>query len=389
MSLFAGKIRRYFVHRPGFYMDAEQKGWTRKTNFLPIRHLLNFTAVSYSDDHMRKQLSLYWICQLAGWGTAAIYWSYHQIPQIDSLPLGILSVLAPFLSSILSTHLYRQLAHQKGWIRLDLRQLLPIMFLALVALTMIYLAAAATGATWCYGMIDLGAFLGMLTGGTRYLSIWLLAFHLYHFARHSRQAEIDQSNYEKLAIAAQFKRLNSELNPHFLFNSLNSIKALILENPAAARQALDLLSDMLRNSLRFSNQKRIPLAEEIKSITAYLALEKIRFEERLQYQIDIPEEFQQTLVPPLSLYNLVENAVKHGIAKSKSGGRISISAKKLPDSIHLTVLNDGQLSDTLNAGIGLKNTRERLELVYGPEASLELRNANTKQVSSSLTIPAV
>ena len=336
---------------------------------------------------MHKKLSLYWICQLGGWGIAAAYWSYHQIPLIDSLALGILSVLAPFLSSILSTHYYRQLAHRKGWIHLDLRQLLPIMLLALVGLTGIYLVVAFIGGTWCYGRVGLGAFLGMLTGGTRYLSIWLLAFHLYHYARHSRQAEIDQTKYEKLAIAAQFKRLNAELNPHFLFNSLNSVKALILENPEDARKALDLLSEMLRNSLRFSNQKRIPLSEELKSISSYLALEKIRFEERLQYQIDIPEDIQQIPIPPLSLYNLVENAVKHGIAKSKSGGRISVSAKKAGDTIHLTVLNDGQLAEKLNRGIGLKNTRKRLELVYGPDATLDLRNANTRQVSSSLTLP--
>ena len=358
-------------------------------HFRAPRQLRIFGIAAFVEmELMNKKLSLYWICQLSGWGIAAVYWAYHQIPLIEPLAFGILTVLVPFLSSILSTNYYRHLAHRKGWIHLDLRRLLPIMLLALVALVSIYLVVAAIGGTLCYGSLNLGAFLGMLTGGTRYMSIWLLAFHLYHYARHSRQAEIDQNKHEKLAIAAQFKRLHAELNPHFLFNSLNSIKALILESPGDARKALDLLSEMLRNSLRYSNQKLIPLSEELKSITSYLALEKIRFEERLQYHIDITENLLPTLVPPLSLYNLVENAVKHGIAKSKSGGRISITAAETADGIELTVLNDGQLPDHPDSGIGLKNTRERLQLVYGPRATLDLRNANAQQVASSLTIPA-
>ena len=333
------------------------------------------------------KISLYWTCQLLGWGSAAVYWSYFQIRDDFPLWIGIGTVLAPFLTGIGSTHLYKRLAHRSGWIHLDLKQLIPRLVLALTALTTCYIVVGYYLVLVPFGDISTSGFLGMATGGLRYMSIWLLAFHLYHHARHSRQAEINQAEYEKLALAAQFKQLNSELNPHFLFNSLNSVKALILENPKAAREAIDLLSGMLRSSLQYTDGKLIPLQEEIRRISDYLALEKIRFEERLQYSFDIKPETRDIRILPLSLYNLVENAIKHGISKSKSGGHIKISSFVEDDKLHLVVVNDGTLGDTSGNGVGLQNVAERLRLVYGPVASLDLKFLTQNQVASSLILP--
>ncbi len=334
-----------------------------------------------------NKLSLYWICQLLGWGSAAAYWSYYQIRPGDGLLLGVISVIIPFFGGIVSTHAYKVLAHRHKWIDLELKQLLPILFFALIALTAAYLVFAISCALVRYGDLGINSFLGMFTGGLRYNSIWLLAFHLYHYARYSRQAEIDQSNYEKLAIAAQLQRLNTELNPHFLFNSLNSIKALILENPSDARKAVDLLSNLLRNALQHSGKSFISLEDELASIETYLAMEKIRFEDRLHYQLDVPTETRIVPIPPLSLYNLVENAVKHGISNSKDGGQISIKARASLEFLTLEVVNDGCLQRKNENGIGIKNVSERLRLAYGSAARLRLEALNEDQVCSSLILP--
>ncbi len=338
-------------------------------------------------ENTRGTISLYWTCQLFGWGSAAAYWSYYQITWTQPTLLEVLSVVWSFAIGIGSTHLYKNLAHRYGWPRLAIRTLIPRLFLALCVLTFIYVLS---GYLWILIQgytFSTSVFMGMFSGGLRYIMIWLLTFHLYHYARHSRQAEIDQNKYEKLAIAAQFKQLNTELNPHFLFNSLNSIKALTLENPQAARKAVDLLSDMLRNTLRFSEKRVIPLKEELQRIEAYLALEKIRFEERLQYTMDIEEGTKAINIPPLSLYNLVENAVKHGINKSKSGGHIQISSFLKDDQIHLVVVNDGALNQESSDGIGLKNVAERMRLVYGAATKLSLKAIAPNQVESRISLP--
>lgn len=336
-----------------------------------------------------ENINLYWACQLLGWGSAAIYWSYYQIWGSYPLWVGIVSVIIPFLTGIGSTHLYKKLAHQKGWIHFSLKKLIPRLILALAILTVLYVFVIAVPVVTILmdKSIGFSSFLGMFTGGLRYMSIWLLAFHLYHYARHSRQAEINQAKYEKLAIAAQFRQLNLELNPHFLFNALNSVKALILDNPQAARKAVDLLSDMLRSSLQYSDGQMIPLQEELKRIAAYLELEKIRFEERLQYTMDIQPETHHIKILPLTLYNLVENAIKHGVGKSKSGGHIRVSSFLEGEKIHLVVVNDGIIKDKPVNGIGLQNISERLQLVYGQGASLDLQFISKNQVASSLILP--
>ncbi|MEM8527473.1 MAG: histidine kinase [Bacteroidota bacterium] len=336
------------------------------------------------------KIDAYWACQLLGWGSAAIYWSYYQISFETHLLLEILSVLFPFVGSILSTHYYKKLAHQYKWIQFSLLELIPILLLGLIILTLIYCMVCMLIFQLTIGSIlSVDGFLGMATGGLRYNAIWLLAFHLYHYAWFKRQGEIDQNKYEKLAIKAQLNQLNAQLNPHFLFNALNSIKALTLENPTAARKAIDLLSSILRASLENTNHQTIPLKEEIERTEAYLKLEQIRFEERLQYEWNIAEDLWHIAIPPLSLFNLVENAIKHGISQSKQGGIIKISGVVEQNTLKLSVINTGQLQIILSDGLGLRNIEERLQLVYGNAAKFILQSTDNQEVIAILEIPVI
>ena len=337
---------------------------------------------------MDKKISLYWVCQLIGWGIAAIYWSIYQVIGAESLPLGIISVVLILIAGIGSTHLYKIIAYKYKWVELELWKLFPILVLALLALSLIYLAVSLATVTWVFGPQSNDSILGMLTGGVRYMAIWLLAFHLYHFAGSRKKAEIDQKKYENLALTAKYDKLNAELNPHFLFNALNSIKALIIEDKDKARSAVDTLSLMLRNSLNLTNKVSITIKEECDRIQAYIDLEKIRFEERLDVHFNISDDLLAYEVPPLCIYNMVENAIIHGLNKQKNGVRIDIEVRKNQDVLEVLVKSNTTLREGWSYGKGLTNIQERLGLIYKEKASLELYEDEKGTVISKILLPA-
>jgi len=230
---------------------------------------------------------------------------------------------------------------------------------------------------------------GMISGGLRYNAIWILAFHLYHYAKRESAIEIEKTKLENEAIKAQLHQLTAELNPHFLFNSLNSIKALVNYQPEEARHAIVLLSEILRHALQMTKKENILLTEELQQVEKYLELEKIRFEERLEYSFRIHTAAKTTTIPPFSLFNLVENAIKHGISQNVSGGTINISADIVEGDLKLEVNNTGQLkNDEKNdRGIGIKNIKERLQLLYGARAEFDLFNTSSNQVTAIIKIP--
>ncbi len=186
---------------------------------------------------------------------------------------------------------------------------------------------------------------------------------------------------------AQLNNLSAQLNPHFLFNSLNNIKALVIENPKSARRAIDLLSDLLRTGLHGRDVQLGRISEEISLVQDYLELEKLRFEERLQFSIDIDKGLSNVLILRFGIQALVENAVKHGIAKQKDGGLIGIEVEQEDQAIKISVRNPGAFSlDPRHAGLGLKNLTERLQLQYKGQACFEIANETCGTVLATITI---
>jgi LytS/YehU family sensor histidine kinase len=163
---------------------------------------------------------------------------------------------------------------------------------------------------------------------------------------------------------------------------------LILENPDSARRAIDLLSELLRNSLNNNVARLIPLEDEINLVKDYLELEKIRFEERLQIKIETNLDLTEHFVLPLSIQSLVENAIKHGIEKRKSGGFISVRVEMENDFVKISVQNPGKLTNDINdTGIGLNNLKERLLLQYNRNASFEIKEMNDETVLTTMILP--
>ncbi len=196
---------------------------------------------------------------------------------------------------------------------------------------------------------------------------------------------------ESEAREAELNNLKAQLNPHFIFNALNSIRALVDENPLKSKESITQLSHILRNSLTSDRKKLIAFGEELKTVMDYLALESIRYEERLGITFDIDERSGDFLVPPLMLQTLVENGIKHGISNRKEGGRITISADVRKKHLRLEIRNTGQLSSEKKngVGLGLENTIKRLELLYHGDASFDIKNEDPDTVLTKISIPKI
>ena len=222
------------------------------------------------------------------------------------------------------------------------------------------------------------------------MSIWLLAYHLYHYAQ--REINITKENARLAIIAkdAQLNSLSAQLNPHFLFNSLNNIKALVIENPKSARRGIDLLSDLLRTALYNSDLLLTKIQDELGLVQDYLELEKLRLEERLQFQIDNDDSLNDVLILRFSIQTLVENAIKHGIDKQKDGGLISVQISASNDFIIISVENPGKFDvKAETSGLGIKNLTERLQLQYKGRAEINITEQDKGSVLSTIIIPRV
>jgi two-component system LytT family sensor kinase len=190
----------------------------------------------------------------------------------------------------------------------------------------------------------------------------------------ARQREAHASRLATQLAEARLGALRMQLNPHFLFNSLNALSVLVREpNTPAASRMLELLSDVLRQVLRTDQPHEVPLDDEVRFLEQYLAIEQVRFSDRLRVQWDIEDRARAALVPGFVMQPIVENAIKHGVARRAEAGRLAISARIVETTLELTVSDDGVgMPATQRDGVGLSNTRERLRTLYGAAATLTI-----------------
>ncbi len=297
-------------------------------------------------------------------------------------------LLYPFYSIGLTHVLHLRIRHWSGLPRLGWKRVVTLIFA---------MAAIGLAQTMLIGVVDVafegkdsifyqpGPLLYTALGTTSATAMWGF---LYWF-RQSR----DQRGRLQLALReAELRALEGQINPHFLFNCLNSIRALVAEDPGKAQDMITRLANIFRYTLRRDSAHTVPLASEVEVVSDYLALEAARFEERLQVKMEIAPEACQAHVPPMLLQTLVENALKHGIAPLASGGDLLIRAERTPDAVRIQVENPGQLGENESSaaepgGLGLANTRERLRLLYGGRASLHLEDKPDGRVIATVLIP--
>ena len=290
----------------------------------------------------------------------------------------------------------------RGWIDLPLRQLLLRLVPSILGGAVLMALGLKLINDDLLNMmgprISLASFFFFVANCAFLLSGWAVLYALLHQARQRRLAEKRRVETELAMREAQHRFLAAQVQPHFFFNALNTIRALIYEDPKEADRALTKLAALLRAGLRSEGRKEVSLEEELRVVDDYLALEKLRFENRLRVSIAVDDSVRLAMLPPMSLQHLVENALKHGIAHREDGGEVSIEALERDGRLCVTVRNSVAARDARSAfanqetdglgGFGLANTRERLRLLHGAYTGLVLESTQNC-MSAKMELPLV
>jgi signal transduction histidine kinase len=229
-------------------------------------------------------------------------------------------------------------------------------------------------------------------GGLIYFAIAGAAY-AWDSAQQAREETARAAQAEALRARAELAALRSQLNPHFLLNTLHAALGLVRRDPALAERALERLGEVLHYGLRMHRESldQVTFAEEWAFVRSYLEIESLRLEERLQLRLEADPETLPDLVPPFVLQPLVENAILHAVAPRKAGGRVAVTARRRGDHLHLEVCDDGPgmpaASPSPGAGLGLRLLRERLALLYAGNASLSLQPAEGGGVRATIELP--
>ena len=344
----------------------------------------------------QKTLSRYWWFQILGWSVFALINIFFAI-IFDQLSEKMLFRLFFFVEmGLLFSHLMREAIHRMDILSKSLQQqvinfiMLTIVFAMLVA--MIRTPFELICGLHSLSTSDEDAFqrLFFINFGptSSLLFVWNSIYFMYHYVMKSRKQQMDTLQLEALVKSLELKTIKAHINPHFIFNALNSIRALIDENPPRARAAITELSNILRSSLSADKGETVSFKEELTIVKDYLALENMRFEDRLQVQYDIGNESLNMQVPPMMLQTLVENAIKHGISKQVQGGIVKITSGIEGGYHQLAVQNTGYLNGGASKnGFGISSTQDRLSLLYGDKARFEIRQLNPTFVEARVLIP--
>ncbi len=217
--------------------------------------------------------------------------------------------------------------------------------------------------------------------------VWFFVFLTIKIYHQLKTVQLKQIQLESNLKESQLNTLKGQINPHFMFNSLNNIRGLMLEDVSKSRDMLTRLSETLRYSLTKNSLNSISLEDELEMIENYVAISKIQFEERLEFVSDIDKNTLNKQIPPMIIQMLIENAIKHGISSLKNGGKVILTTKIENQNLIIVVKNSGQLKSRDNSTqLGLKNIKQRLQLLYGAEATFTILEKNN-EVQASIKIP--
>lgn len=334
----------------------------------------------------------YWICQLLGWGLYGATLVYNGIATLPGpWERVVVDITLLVMAAIGFTQLLRVFLLRGRWVKLSMPQLLPRSVATSVALGLVlgsvmhFMSVAPLwGLEAVHDPADLDGIppyiVAMDPLVLRTLNwslvffVWIALYVSITSMRDRHAAELRQSELSRALQSAELRLLKSQINPHFLFNSLNSVRALIAEDPARARDAVTQLAGLLRYTLRSDHDELVTLEHELKTVGDYLALESLRFGDRMRVELDIEPSAQDVRIPVMLLQTVVENAIKHGIAELPTGGVLRISATLRDNALLMEVKNPRPANPTPREqqGTGLYNAEERLRLLFGSRATLEL-----------------
>lgn len=339
---------------------------------------------------LNRASKYYWACQIGGW----MFWMllnlvlatyYHRTLS----GYYFLSQVTMVIFGILFTHLLRMVIIYFDWLQAPLGRLVIQLLIAVpVCACLMTLLTGFVVVNFHWGDKTEKIFnVFKFMGSCLLVTSWTLLYFLWHFFQKDQQYKLDKLRLESVVKDLELRTIKAQLNPHFLFNALNSIRALIDENPRRARTAVTELSNILRSSMQVDKVETVSLENELNIVRDYLELEHIRFEERLKVCYDIDPGTLELPVPPMMLQTLVENAIKHGISKSVNGGTLSLKSRIHGLFHQITIQNTGQLHENKDGGgFGLQSTLQRLELLYKDKANFDIYNLNDHTVEARVEI---
>jgi len=344
----------------------------------------------------RKQI--YWISQITGWSFFVAV-NLFIIASIEELPWQrILVWIFLGVLGILFTHLLRSIIRKNNWLNLPLKNTIPRILLASIITGMIIYAFVFAAGYIAGTMRDEEFNIARPIAGVVNLGgitlLWSLIYFVVHYMENYKKKEIESLIWEAAVKDYELRTLKSQLNPHFMFNAMNSIRALIEEDPESAKVAITKLSNILRYSLQMERMERVPLEDEIETVKNYLDLERIRFEDRLKYKLDIDRSSAKIEIPPMMIQTLVENGIKHGVSKITKGGEIQLKSKVYSTTngsrLKIEIRNSGHFSEEQlknSSGFGVSNTKHRLNLLFGDDAYFTIKNESGDTVLAEIEIP--
>jgi histidine kinase len=348
---------------------------------------------------MRRE-RIYRICQLVGWSLYAIIINVRYAFDVNSWGRLLWQIFSLTLISgigLLLTHAFHRYIKRSGWVRLPLKSLIPRIVVACMTLAVVWQSFELFILIYVVRFLKISElssrlFMGKLFGWvfdfSMVLLIWSLIYFGFYLVENYRKTESEKWRLELSVKDAELKALKSQMNPHFIFNCLNSIRALTVEDPERAQTVVTQLANILRYSLQSRNAATVTLEEELQTVSDYLALEATRLEDRLKVEMNIAPETLNICVPTMLIQTLVENGVKYGVAARPSGGEISLTSSLQDTMLQVQVTNTGQLGHGGDStGLGLRNAVDRLKLLFGESATLSLESIAPDQVAARIEIP--
>jgi two-component system, LytTR family, sensor kinase len=347
---------------------------------------------------MKHKSTYYWYCQIGGWGLFILIYTFFYFTlrtDPNDYPYYFHIMFFEAGTGFLVTHFMRYLISEAKLLSLPIQKQTIWLFIITLSFALIYnslVVVVEQARGWEPGYYVNVSFtqkwFRLLLGSVSYFTIWSLLYFTYHYVASTQLQRINQIRLETLVKELELKTIKAHINPHFIFNALNSIRALVDENPERARTAITELSHLLRSSMNADKDELVPLDKELSIVKNYLALEQIRFEDRLKVSFDIDRDTLSQQVPPMMLQTLVENAIKHGISKEMLGGHINIVSDFVNDHHELVIRNTGKLNGSSDSeGFGLSSTRNRLHLLFGDTASFEIKDIGTHEVEAKVKMP--
>ncbi|MEI6264562.1 MAG: histidine kinase [Sphingobacteriia bacterium] len=343
----------------------------------------------------QRKAVLYWWCQIGGWmmyGLTMVFFAFVFDSKINTIFYPKLLVI--ITTGLFFTHILRELIKAFKLRPPELSKKWALFTVILLIILVLFNLTNSALAEW-WGLYNPKTkvsvekrFLVNLVSDSPLILVWVSIYYLWHYIELGTKIEIQKVKLESLVKELELNTIKSHINPHFIFNALNSIRALVDENPERARTAITELSNILRSSMQSEKLTTVPFEKELNIVKDYLALEHIRFEDRLMVEFDIDEDTLDQPIPPMMLQTLVENAIKHGISKHKQGGLVKIISDFKDNHHEVIVQNTGTfLQNDLSDGFGISSTHNRLNLLFGRKANFTICDKGDNLVEAMIIMP--